>query len=316
MMAAATIQSDVYTDFQGLSELRARAGDNSEETLREAAGQFEALFIQMMLKSMRDASLGEGIMDSEHTKTYQSMFDRQISIDLSKGSGLGLAELMVRQLSRSPQSAADSQPAPPTPGSRVSNPVKPIEAPEAPVASPVNETPEQFPDWRPQTPEAFVRELWPHAQRAARQLGTEPEALIAQSALETGWGQHMIRGTDGRNSFNLFGIKADARWQGESVVTETLEFRDGLVRKERASFRAYQSPAESFNDYAEFIRSNPRYREALSTAGQGAAFSHALSRAGYATDPEYASKINRIMDSDRLRDALSGVKEATAEPLS
>ena len=171
-------------------------------------------------------------------------------------------------------------------------------------------------DWKPDSPETFVKELWPHAQRAARELGTRPELLLAQAALETGWGQHMIRGTDGSNSFNLFGIKADARWQGERAVTETIEFENGLMRKQRASFRAYASLADSFADYADFLKTNPRYRAALNTAADAPSFARALAAAGYATDPEYSGKINRIMDGERLRDALSGVKDSAAQPLS
>jgi flagellar protein FlgJ len=168
------------------------------------------------------------------------------------------------------------------------------------------------PDWQPDSPEAFVEELWPHAQRTAQELGTRPELLLAQAALETGWGQHMIRGTDGSNSLNLFGIKADARWQGERAVTETIEFEDGLMRKRRASFRAYASLADSFTDYADFLKANPRYREALHTAADAPAFARALSAAGYATDPDYSGKITRILDGERLRDALSGLKDSAS----
>lgn len=322
-MNPAIIQTDVYTDIQGLSKLRAQARDNSEETLREVAGQFEALFIQMMLKSMRDANLGEGLLDSQHSRTYQSMYDKQIAIDLSKQQGLGLADMMVRQLSRSAEfESADSAAVAPLssahPGllktSQQGIPMGgKVDAAEGGREGPLG--PASL-DWKPDSPETFVKELWPHAQRAARELGTRPELLLAQAALETGWGQHMIRGTDGSNSFNLFGIKADARWQGERAVTETIEFENGLMRKQRASFRAYASLADSFTDYADFLRTNPRYREALNRAADAPAFARALAEAGYATDPDYSGKINRIMDGERLRDALSGVKDSAAQPLS
>jgi len=310
-MNPAIIQTDVYTDIQGLSKLRAQARDNSEETLREVAGQFEALFIQMMLKSMRDANLGEGLLDSQHSRTYQSMYDKQIAIDLSKQQGLGLADMMVRQLSRSAGfESGDSAAAAPT-GSSHPGLLKPAQG----VATP-REKVNAAPDWKPDSPETFVRELWPHAQRTARDLGTRPELLLAQAALETGWGQHMIRGTDGSNSFNLFGIKADARWQGERALTETIEFEDGVMRKQHATFRAYASPADSFADYADFLKTNPRYREALNRAADAPSFARALAEAGYATDPDYSGKINRIMGSERLRDALSGIKDSVSEPLS
>ena len=318
-VGAPGIQTQAYTDFHGLSELRARAKSNSEEALREVAGQFEALFIQMMLKSMRDAGLGEGLMDSEHTQTYQAMFDKQISIDLSKRQGLGLAEMMVRQLS--PAETADEHnksapvPAPISPAFQTLIPASSAKAQPSRVeaAGPAGDA---GTDWNPGSPAEFVADLWPHAQRAARKLGTAPEALIAQAALETGWGQHMMRRADGHNSFNLFGIKADGRWQGDRVTSETIEFREGLMRKERASFRAYSSLAHSFADYAEFVKSNPRYRAALNKADDAAGFARALADAGYATDPDYSSKIIRIMSSEQFRKAVSGIKEPESEPLS
>ena len=328
-MNPAMLQTDVYTDIQGLSRLRAQAKNNGEQALGEVAGQFEALFIQMMLKSMRDANLAEGLLDSQHSRTYQSMYDKQIAIELSRQQALGLADMMVHQLSRSNgiESGAGAEAA--APGSaQATIPVNSVNAVEGgkggslnPGVNAVESGRERglggiAPDWQPDSPETFIRELWPHAQRTARELGTRPELLLAQTALETGWGKHMIRGTDGRNSFNLFGIKADAGWQGERAVTETIEFEDGLMRKQRASFRAYASLADSFADYANFLKTNPRYREALNRAADAPAFARALAEAGYATDPDYSGKINRIMDGERLRDALSGVKDSGSQPLS
>ncbi len=319
-MDIAAQYADVYTDFQGLAGLRAESGKNDPETLRKVAGQFEALFIQMMLKSMRDASLGEGLMDSEHVKTYQSMFDQQIALDLSQRSSLGLAEMMVRQLS--PKGVArdavqdDRQTIVGPPAVPLSQPVMPAARmqPVDAVDSGDRES-ETGGDWRPDTPEGFVKKLWPHAQRAAAELGTAPELLIAQAALETGWGQHMIRGQDGRNSFNLFGIKADAHWQEARALTETVEFRDGLMRRERAPFRAYSSLADSFSDYVSFLKANPRYQRALEQAGDAPAFARALSEAGYATDPDYHGKIEQIMDSSRLREAVSGARQDQSDAL-
>ena len=315
-MTAPVTYADVYTDFQGLSALRAGARDNSEESLREIAGQFEAIFIQMMLKSMRDANLGEGLMDSDHVKTYQSMFDQQIAIDLSKRNSLGLADMMVKQLSRTQEGSAEV----PTDGVVPHGPVQHAllqetlrRAPEtASIDSASRNAPEETQsqdDWRPDSPEAFVKTLWPHARRAADELGTRPELLISQAALETGWGKHMIRGADGSNSFNLFGIKADSGWQGDRAVTETVEFRDGLMRRERATFRAYDSLADSVSDYVDFLQSNPRYQEVLNSGADAPAFAQALSEAGYATDPDYAGKINRIMDSQRLHDAVGDAQQ-------
>jgi flagellar protein FlgJ len=323
-MNPAILQTDVYTDIQGLSRLRAQAGDNNEAALREVAGQFEALFIQMMLKSMRDANLGEGLLDSEHSRTYQSMYDRQIALDLSKRQGLGLAEMMVRQLSRKADAGADENAAV---AAQVEQGRSPISGDSVLRGNKVNSAAgggerllggevNAAADWQPDSAESFVTALWPHAQRAARELGTRPELLLAQAALETGWGKHMIRGTDGSNSFNLFGIKADARWRGARAVTETVEFADGLMRRQRATFRAYPSLGESFSDYVDFLKTNPRYREALNRAADAPAFARELAAAGYATDPDYANKINSIMQGERLRGALSGIKGSASAPLS
>ncbi len=308
-MTQGVLQTDVYTDFQGLNTLRGRirteaqgTQGQSEETLREVAGQFEALFLQMMLKSMRDANLGEGMMDNENTKTYQAMFDQQISLEMSRGRGIGLAEIMVRQLRQ--QQGGEVQPevkteAPLSLPARRDFPQANSSQPAAPVVD------RKATDWTPESPHAFVRDLWPHAQRAADELGAKPAMLVAQAALETGWGKRMIRGVDGSNSFNLFGIKAGAGWQGERATTETIEFRDGLMRKERAQFRAYASPEESFSDYVDFLKRNPRYSEALRRADDAPEFARSLADAGYATDPDYAGKINRIMDSAYLQETAS-----------
>jgi len=299
------LQTDVYTDFQGLSALRtrARSDSGSEKTLREVAGQFEALFLQMMLKSMRDASLGDGMLDNEHTKTYQAMFDKQIAIEMSQGKGIGLAEMMVQQLRKQDGADAGVKDA----GMKTDVPAS-LPSRQAFPASSAPETRVdngQLHDWKPESPKDFVRELWPHARRAAGELGVRPELLVAQAALETGWGKHMVRGTDGNNSFNLFGIKAGDDWKGARATTETIEFRDGLMRKERARFRAYASPEESFSDYVDFLKRNPRYSNALRQAGDTQAFTRALSDAGYATDPDYAGKINRILDSSHLQETAS-----------
>jgi flagellar protein FlgJ len=307
------VHTDFYADFHALGEVRGRAAGNSEETLREVAGQFEALFIQMMLKSMRDANLGEGLLDSQHTKTYQSMFDQQIALDLSKRQGLGLAEMMVRQLSGN-EMAGGSTTEPRSPEHRVLL-SRTAQAPQVDPQQRTGDGPGRT-SWQAASPQDFVKTLWPHAQMAAKALSTRPELLISQAALETGWGKHMIVGSDGRESLNLFGIKADARWKGERVITETVEFRDGLMRKERASFRAYSSLADSFADYADFLKSNPRYSAVMEAAADVPAFARELDRAGYATDPEYGNKISSIMNGETLREALQRVKEDPPEPLT
>ena len=150
-------------------------------------------------------------------------------------------------------------------------------------------------NWRPETPEEFIRDLLPHARKGAAELGVKPGVLIAQAALETGWGQKVIRHADGRSSFNLFGIKADTGWSGDRVTVATLEYENGIAAKQRAAFRSYDSLAGAVSGYVDFIRSNPRYQSALEQAADPDAYLSGLKAAGYATDPAYAEKIRAIM---------------------
>jgi len=312
-MTSPILHSDVYTDFRGLAELRSHAGDHSEKTLRKVAGEFEALFVQMMLKSMRDANLGEGLMDSDGTRTYQSMYDQQLAIDMSRQQGLGLADMMVKQLQRTdtkaPQAGNDVDKTSSLELDFQGHVTHKKQSPVSPVPQPHN--------WHSISRQDFVRTLWPHAQQTAHELGTRPEALIAQAALETGWGRRMIQTADGKDSFNLFGIKADPHWQGDRAVTETVEFSHGLIRRERTAFRAYPSVSDSFADYTAFLKANPRYQDALQAGAGASGFISALAAAGYATDPDYAGKIHRIINSKVFVNTVSSMTEpvsGTSEP--
>ncbi|WP_297526473.1 flagellar assembly peptidoglycan hydrolase FlgJ [Thiohalobacter sp.] len=322
-MMGLSADPSVYTDLQGLAALRGQVradGGRDPETLRKVAGQFEALFVNMVLKSMREASLGDGFLDNDQTRFYQGMYDQQIGLELTKGRGLGLADMLVRQLGGGsaaearPRSPSDPFAIPPVGGSP-SAPTGPRMPPGrvAPrTAFSSGETraaaPDAALDWPPGTPAEFVRSLWPHAREAAAGLGVDPAVLIAQAALESGWGRRMPRHEDGRPSYNLFGIKADRRWAGERVGSGTLEYRDGVVNRERAVFRAYASPADSMADYAAFIRGSTRYREALARAGDAESYVRAIADAGYATDPAYADKVMRIYRGPELRDALAALQ--------
>lgn len=304
MTVSASNHADVYTDFQGLARLRAQARQESPEALREAAQQVEALFLQMMLKSMREASSGDGLMDNEQTKMYQGMYDQQLGIELSKGKGLGLAESLVRQLggaaAEKPQEAQPfSLPDTRVPAAISAHAANHTARPNAAMTTGTSAV------WRPESPQEFVQDLWPHAQRAAEKLGTTPEVLIAQSALETGWGRSVMRHGNGESSHNLFGIKADKHWEGERVYSRTMEFRDGHMQRERAAFRSYDSLEASFNDYVAFLQQNPRYQQALEQAADGVQYVRELQEAGYATDPDYADKIDSIMKGDLLSQARS-----------
>lgn len=298
-----------YTDLTGLARLKAQARERSPEALREAARQFEALFVQMMLKSMREATMEGGLFDSEQGRLYQEMFDKQISLDLTRGPGLGLQELLLRQLGDGAGSA-DARPA--------SAPVHALlraPAQTAPVQA-GGETAAAAPaDWRPASPAQFTRELWPYAERAAARLGVDPEVLIAQAALETGWGRHLLRHPDGSPAYNLFNIKAHGGWTGPKVAAQTTEYRGGAAVEERAEFRAYAHPGESFDDYAAFILGNPRYARALQAVPDPQGYLQGLQAAGYATDPRYAEKILDILGRGSFQDLVAELKSGPAVPI-
>ncbi len=303
----------VFSDFSGLAELRRRAHSDRQAALRETAQQFEALFMQMMLKSMRAASLGEGIFDSDQTEQYRDMLDSQLSLTLSQGRGLGLADAIVRQLGGGMNvTTPDSPSARRYPGSAQSpQQVAPAgslqaaatEAAAAETATAQTQATEEAATGSPaptatdrfDSPAHFIQALLPYAEKAARLLGLGPEVLIAQSALETGWGQGVIRDAGGASSHNLFNIKADSRWDGPVVAKQTLEYVDGVAVRERALFRRYDSPEQSFQDYVDFLKSSGRYTHALAQEGNPEGFVRALQDAGYATDPAYAAKINAIL---------------------
>lgn len=276
-----------YLDLSSLKALRGLAGRDRDRALPEAARQFEALFLQMMLQGMRRAGFGDPLFGSPQMELYRDLADRQVALSLAGPRGLGLSELLARRLRGAPPekapavTAAVSRPAPPA-----------APAPAAPAAL-------------DGTPEGFVAALWPEARAAARRLGVAPEFLLAQAALETGWGRAVIRHPDGRSSHNLFGIKAGPAWHGETVVTGSLEYRDGVMVRERARFRSYGSWAESFQDYVSFLQDNPRYAQALAQRADPGAFAAALQAAGYATDPAYAAKIRAILAGGRFGRAVA-----------
>ncbi len=322
-----------YTDFSDLAALRKGAkGENSLEALEQTAQQFEAIFVQMMLKSMRDAGGGEGgLFDNDHSRLYQDMFDKELSLSMSQAdNGIGLAKVLVQQLKaaipelnqaseQGGQGAVGGlQPqnfsVPPRGQQHFSRQEtkEPVaEAEQSGKAMPPVAAPARF-----DSPEDFVTRLWPHAVDAARELNVDPRAIIAQAALETGWGKSVIRHEDGTSSHNLFNIKADHRWDGDKVNIQTLEYRDGVAAKERAWFRAYDSFEESFADYVGFLRANPRYQHALESGPDIAVFSERLQQAGYATDPAYASKIQRIADGEIIGSAVTELKLTPDKTLS
>jgi len=324
--------TSVYTDFQGLAKLRTAAQKDAGDALEETAQQFEAVMMQMMLKSMRQASFGEEMMESDQSLFYRDMYDQQIAIHLAKSGGLGLTEVIKRQLGGGGVEGVQlpgktlsdyrQQAVTMVPVSKASSADKKTNSDPVAISPLMNRSSvppasvapvQKAPDPSIDSPEAFLRHLWPMAQEAAILLGQEPDTLLAQAALESGWGQKMIRKGDGNNSFNLFGIKADQRWSGDKAIVPTLEYEDGVAVRQKAAFRAYDSFADSFKDYAAFLQSNPRYQPALQTV-DGGSYLSSLQEAGYATDPRYAEKIEAILNRPETKQVLAQLKSTEQRP--
>jgi len=297
MMKPVNRNPPMALDPQALSGLKraAKDGPQSPETLRQVAQQFEALFMQMMLKSMREASLGDDLFGSEQGNFYRDLYDQQLSMTLAKRQGIGLAEVLVRQLGgRLPGGAQELESA------ALAMDRLRRTADGAPAALSRND---------------FVATLWPHAERAGRELNVDPEAIVAVAALETGWGRSPIRRADGTSANNLFGIKADAGWRGERVHSQTREVFNGIPVLRREPFRAYGSIAEGVDDFVRFLRDNPRYATALDQGRDARAFVRGLSAAGYATDPAYGRKLESLLSSDALTKAVAALKNSGDRPI-
>jgi flagellar protein FlgJ len=349
--------SGAYTDLNRLNQMKVGGDRDSEGNIRKVAQEFESLFLNEMLKAMRSANavFAEGnFLNSNESKTYQEMHDQQLAVSLSRNQGIGLADVLTRQLSKSKPAANRTNPF-----AQVDKPAQ-VEWPAAAdgkrddstlinqrrlalpgkltdrlLAGIVPTTSESQPlagaDWVPaqtfaapqehsisingsdaetgrrlaQPPlkpgkaafaskDEFIAAMLPMAQQAAEKIGIDPRYLVAQAALETGWGKSIIRQQDGSSSHNLFGIKAHGGWQGDSARVLTREYYNGKPVKEVASFRTYDSFEQSFNDYVNFLQNNERYQKALNSADNPERFVSELQRAGYATDPRYARKIAQI----------------------
>jgi flagellar protein FlgJ len=315
-----TMATPTYTDFSGLNTLRAESRLDPQASLKQVAKQFEGIFIQMMLKSMRDASMGDAIFDSDQSKLYRDMFDKQVALDMASSKGIGIADSLVRQLGKktSEKTQLESFELPQNQRSNINNEtlingkmlphslqrlntvdqtsVRELSKYELPGIKPIADK-THF-----NSPEEFTHHILPYAKKAAKELGVSPLVLISQAALETGWGKAVTRHQDGTSSFNLFNIKADKRWDGEHVIKSTLEYDNGLAKHEKASFRAYDSYADSFDDYVDFLKSNSRYGFALHNQGNDHSYIKNIHKAGYATDPNYANKVIEIMKRETIQE--------------
>ncbi|SEG58658.1 flagellar assembly peptidoglycan hydrolase FlgJ [Marinobacterium lutimaris] len=336
----------LYSDFTALSKLKSEAGKDKNAALQQVAEQFEQVFMNMMLKTMREANQSfaeDNPFNSSEVEMYQGMLDQQLTMELSRGNGFGLADIIVRQLGGSDLNPETLRQALQMPGddqqldeavrqgdsineallnlaarrvagssldavTQISQKLSAAEATAVDAETETSTTAAASTAKESVTfdsPEQFVQRLLPLAENAAKALGVDPRVLVAQAALETGWGRSVIRDAAGQSTNNLFNIKANGGWSGDRVAVQTLEYRNGLPQPERAEFRAYDSLEQSLDDYVQFIQNNPRYENALKQSGNPVAYLQELQRAGYATDPEYADKIERIFSGNTLA-AITG----------
>lgn len=277
--------ANLAMDAKSLGQLRLQAKQSPDQALKAAAQQFEAVFLNMMLKSMREATPQDGMFDNEQTKMFTGMLDQQLTQNMST-RGVGLADAMVKQLSRSMNPAGGVQPLAPLSQATTLAPQPSVGAlPSAYSAT---------------TQQDFVSRMLPHARQASQATGVPPHLMLGQAALESGWGKREIRMPDGSSSHNVFGIKANAAWNGKVAEVMTTEYKNGVAYKQVEKFRAYSSYAEAFQDHANLISKNPRYAEVLQQGGDVAGMAQAIQKAGYATDPNYAAKLASVMGKMNL----------------
>jgi flagellar protein FlgJ len=279
-------------DSQALSALKRNAKDTPQQATKAAASQFEALFMNMLLKSMRETLPGSDPLASESTKTYTSMLDSQLSQKLAD-KGVGLADMIVKHLERvqgKAGNAAVNKTAGAIDAANVTGNAKGAAAGDVTPASSGG-------------PQGFVARMRGHAEDAARTLGVPAHFIVGQAALETGWGKHEIKGKDGTNSRNLFGIKAGGNWTGKTVDVLTTEYFNGVPRQVVDKFRAYDSYADAFRDYANLIGRNARYAGAAQAGADPSRFARGLAAGGYATDPQYAQKLTQVIQQTQQMQA-------------
>ncbi|RIX41215.1 MAG: flagellar assembly peptidoglycan hydrolase FlgJ [Rhodocyclales bacterium GT-UBC] len=310
-------------DTRSSQDLRSQFQKDPQQGLKAAAQQFETLFLQQVIKSMRDATPSDGMLNSEQSRFYTSLLDQQMAQNIAtSGKGIGFAKLIEQQLGRN-MASAEGKTDLAAPANAAGNAL-PLSVPDVrhmqytpvpsslptsasyPAANAVNNSGSgNSAGDAPASSKAFVDRVWPAAVEASKSTGIPPQFLVGHAALESGWGKSEIRKADGSSSNNLFGIKAGKGWNGPTVEAKTTEYVDGQPQTVVARFRAYASYDEAFRDYASLLRGNPRYSSVIGSQ-DGAEFAKGLQRAGYATDPAYAEKLNRIISGPSLRMALVG----------
>ncbi|KMJ53245.1 hypothetical protein ACG97_08945 [Vogesella sp. EB] len=297
MQVSRDASNQLAIDPNATERLSSLARSNPKEAIRQVASQFEAILLNQMMASMRSNGF-DGEEDSSELGTYRGMLDQQMVNAMVQGGGTGLADMLARQIegvaridqAATPAASSGMLPLPALPAAAAKAIRKYAEAAGTATAAPA---PVAIPSER----QAFVSTLLPHAGQAAERLGVAPELLVGHAALESGWGSRSIRHPDGRESYNLFGIKAGGSWRGESVATLTTEYVDGKPRKQVESFRSYPSLQAAFDDYAKLLEGSSRYQRALNQGDNAQGFAVALQQGGYATDPAYARKLAGVAQS-------------------
>jgi peptidoglycan hydrolase FlgJ len=308
-MLDATIDPGIYTDFEGLDKLHAQAVKNPQAAKKAVAQQFESILVQMMMHSMREAnkSFASDLFENNEMDMYQDIYDKQISLVISQ-HGTGLAEAIEQNID------ATTPPPPPQPLATVPAKFSPPAA--TPLVEPILEPQPAKPVAAQTTPpiatfdsqQSFIKELWPAAKIAASVLGITPELLLAQAALETDWGKKILFADKNTSSHNLFNIKASALWKDKTLPIDTLEEKNGLLVKDKANFKIYDSYKACFLDYVKLLKENDRYSGTLKASVDPQQFVQALQKAGFATDSHYGDKIMQIYGSHSFKDMIAQVQ--------
>lgn len=310
--SAADLSGKVAFDANSLNDLKQAARENSPEAIKGVAKQFEAIFMNMMLKSMRDASPQDNPFDNEQSRTFTTMLDQQLSTNLAN-KGLGLADVLARQLSKNGYGATNTMEQAVTDkpdaydkhsnlgNSLIQNPFSNNAASVSKknsgnVIAPINNNAPLFkPLSEHSSASDFQKRMAHHAEAASRETGVPAHLMLGQAALESGWGKRELKGSDGTPSNNLFGIKATGNWNGKVIEATTTEYINGIKQKRIEKFRAYDSYADSFKDFANLMRNNPRYENVMANLQDVKGYAQAMQKAGYATDPNYAEKLTSVI---------------------
>lgn len=299
MPATASLADKFAFDVQGAEALRAKARAGDEAALRSTAREFEAMVVNMVLKTMRQTRFDDqdnDLFGSQSLKMYEEMLDQQWSRKMTETRGFGLADMLVHQFRAQKVSLPGEPVAEGAAKAEIAPPSATLGQPPATSGSAADAVPGQQKSLSPadisEAQRQFMQRVQPHADAAAQRLGVPANFVLAHAALESGWGQREIKRADGSTSYNLFGIKAGQGWQGDTAQVQTTEYQYGIPVKRQEPFRAYADYAEAFGDYAQLLER--RYRDAVGQS-DAASFASGLQQAGYATDPRYGEKLNRLI---------------------